>query len=131
MTLITCKSCGHSLAPEDRLCPQCGSGDRDIVVSDQIRSFEMVTLDEYEPTERDYRRRIKAGEKISGETRRPAREHMIIDRVDHRKYHHVEEQDASGKWRIVEDHDGPLSGEGGTVTRKRRRSRNPSKGKRT
>ena len=100
-------------------------------MSNQIRSFEMVTVEEYEPTKTDYRWRIKVGEKISGETRRPAREHMIIDRVEGRKYHHVEEQDASGKWRIVEDHDGPLGGEGGTVTRKHRQSRNSSNVERT
>jgi len=131
MTQITCKSCGRRLAPEDGLCPRCGSGDREIIASEQIGFLEMVRVDEYAPQRRDYQRRMKAGEKISGGSGRPAREHMIIDRVARRKYHHVEEQDESGKWRIVEHHDGPLSRKEGTVRSRRRQGKNPSKRERT
>jgi len=89
----------------------------------------MVTVNQYGTRGKDYLRRTKVGEKISGKTRRPAREHMIVDRLVRRKYHHVEEQDESGKWRIVEHHDGPLSREEDTVIQ--REGKNPSKRERT
>lgn len=68
----------------------------------------MIGLKEYAQREPGYWRYTKLGEKISRGTNRPAREHLVIDRKSGHKYHHVEEQNESGKWVNVERHEGPL-----------------------
>jgi predicted RNA-binding Zn-ribbon protein involved in translation (DUF1610 family) len=105
---IVCSSCGTRLNPQDRACPNCGGGDRHITVSEEFKALEMTTLSKRPSGARKYEERVKIGEKISGETRQPAREHLIIDRKGDRKYHHVEEQDKSGQWRTMHHHDGSL-----------------------
>jgi len=68
----------------------------------------MTGLKEKAQGEPDYWRYTKSGEKISGSTSRPAREHLVIDRKRDHKYHHVEEQDESGQWVTVHHEDGAL-----------------------
>jgi hypothetical protein len=101
--------------PQDRACPNCGSGDRHITASEEFKALEMTTLSKRPSGAKRYDERVKIGEKISGETRQPAKEHLIIDRKADRKYHHVEEHDKSGRWRTVHHHNGTL------VKKKKRR----------
>jgi predicted RNA-binding Zn-ribbon protein involved in translation (DUF1610 family) len=108
LATITCKSCGQNLEPEDKRCPACGSADREILNSDEGRGMEMIGLKEKAQGEPDYWRYTKLGEKISKGTKRPAREHLVIDRMSRHKYHHVEEQDESGKWVTVHHQEMPL-----------------------
>jgi hypothetical protein len=79
-----------------------------ILLCDQAKAREMIGLKQYDQGEPDYSRYTKVGEKISRGTNRPAREHLVIDRKSHHKYHHVDEQDESGQWVTVEHHDAPL-----------------------
>ena len=46
--------------------------------------------------------------KISGETKRPARENLEIDRKAEKKIHQVWEQNEHGDWEIVHDEEVPL-----------------------
>lgn len=108
MSPLVCKSCGYPLLPGDRLCPICGSGDRDIFVSDEGRGTETITIEDKKQGFRRFRLLRKWAEKISRKTRSPAQEYLEIDKEKRRKYHHVEEQDESGNWRTVHHHDGPL-----------------------
>lgn len=101
MVLIVCASCSNELAPEDRLCPKCGSCDRKIFVEDHAIAREMIQIKEKVQGQKEYFRYTKSGEKVSQNTKRPTRERLVIDRRNRRKYHHVEEQDESGNWSTV------------------------------
>ncbi|MFH0849141.1 MAG: hypothetical protein V1857_06535 [archaeon] len=103
-----CRSCRTELTPEDKVCPNCGSGDREVTISNGLRVMEMITIKRIPAGKKNYVSLSKSGEKISGKTHRPAREDMTIDRGKKHKRHYVEEQDESGKWQVVRDYDGPL-----------------------
>lgn len=68
----------------------------------------MLGVKQYEIGQKDYTMLRKSGDKISGETGRPAQEDMIIDRKGDHKVHVVKELDESGTWQTVHYENEPL-----------------------
>jgi len=77
-------SCGHRLIKVVT--------NETISLSDRIRTKHFNSL-------RKLKRRYKT--KISGETKRPARDIILIDRERGKVIHRVWEQDPSGEWELV------------------------------
>jgi uncharacterized C2H2 Zn-finger protein len=107
-----CAHCGKKLLPDEQPCPQCGKEGRNIkqYVEETIAPCDNLLRaklkrhgipgDAYEVTQK---------KKISGETKRPVNETMIIDRTDPEKTfkkHIVEEWDGE-KWIKCHDESPP------------------------
>lgn len=99
--------CGELLTPETKVCPKCGSRNRCITLEEHAKLLEMMIAKQKSPSFKEFKRRVKKGEKIS-RTGKLAREELIIDKEKRWKYHIVEEQNESGNWKIVHIHEGPL-----------------------
>ena len=103
-----CLDCGKQLNPDERVRPNCGSAIRHVhvSVSNGIRMREGIkgkVKDAVGKTKRKFLSR----EKIS-KLGKEAREELSIDIAGNRKFHHVEEQDESGKWVTVHHENEPL-----------------------
>jgi len=103
---IRCGQCGRELQENEQPCPACGSGVR-------AYSVELVVGEVHALVSIGFKHRDALGfvkmqavvrEKISRFTKRLAREVLRFDRATPdvtRKFHHVEERDANGKWNTV------------------------------
>jgi hypothetical protein len=111
MSQAFCTSCGAKWNPEDKICPECGNSHKvGESYSAGTRSLTMLSgqLIPAGKRKKDYVFLSKSGKKISGKTHHLAREQLVIDRLKHRKYHHVEELDESGQWKTKHHEDVPL-----------------------
>lgn len=108
MVKIKCRDCGKEIKAEDERCPLCGSRNKIIYAYDSATILEMLVLKQKEEGYKKFKKKMKKGEKIAGESGRIARETDIYDKEKNLKYHIVEEQDESGKWMVVHYHKGPL-----------------------
>lgn len=106
---MQCSSCNQLIGKNDSICPFCGSTDRNIYSSDSskvgcLEKLELKQLDESGFKKVD----LKSLNKISGETKRPTKEVLIIDRTDPnytKKYHCIEELSESGEYEIAHHHE--------------------------
>lgn len=95
------------MKPEMRVCPKCGSGDRNVTVTETGKCLEMIGVKQKDKGYHRFKKYSKQGEKI-GKNSRLARETLIIDKEAKRKYHIVEEQNAKGEWTVVHKEDESL-----------------------
>jgi hypothetical protein len=113
-----CLDCGRELTPDEKACPNCGSVRRHIRVTvyEQIKLRESVKVkvkDEVGKTARKFLSRNKISKHG-----KEAKEELSIDIRGDRKYHHVEEQDESGRWVTVHHEDQILKKKKEDVQRK-------------
>lgn len=108
-TIIRCAKCNRILSEEERPCPSCGSRKRHYSFEAQCA----VGLSTSAKTElRDSTGFVKfmswARNKISGASKRHARESLTIDRSAPeftQKLHHVEEATETGEYKVVHHED--------------------------
>lgn len=105
---IRCLDCGAELKPDDGCCPSCGSRNRAITAYEQARMHAMIDLKQRANGYRKFKRRLKQGEKIAGESKRPAQEFDVYDKECNLRCHIVVEQDSNGEFELVHCHIGPL-----------------------
>jgi hypothetical protein len=104
---IRCLRCGEPLTPEIEKCPNCGSGDRHVMVEDSCVGRDMVGIKEKREGSHKFTKHSIYGEKV-GKDGEIVRETRIIDRKTGRYYHLVEKQDEKGKWVTKHKEDEPL-----------------------
>ena len=106
---IYCQGCGRLLKANERPCPTCGSGRRryENHVKEILSFFDSHKLKHKDKTGfRKFKAEVRS--KISGNTRRPARESLTIDRTDPaytKKFHRVEEKGDDGSYHVVHEHE--------------------------
>jgi hypothetical protein len=105
-----CRDCGRQLTPNERPCSSCGSLRRciHITVSESIRLREGVKGKVKNKSGKTVHKFVSRS-KIS-KRGKEAKEELSIDIRGNRKYHHVEEQDESGRWVTVHHEDQSLRG---------------------
>jgi hypothetical protein len=101
---MKCAKCGRYIDAEEasKPCPECGSGDRQILVDDAGHGLEMLKL-KAKASDGTRLFEIKQGDKLSAHGRK-ARESLKIDHRDTEKttkMHIVEEQRDDGIWKVV------------------------------
>ena len=102
---IRCANCNEILSEQERPCPSCGSEKRNYSVEIQNN----VTISDGLKLEaKDQTGFVKVmswvRSKISGKSKRRARESLTIDRTDPkftRKIHHIEETTETGEHEVV------------------------------
>lgn len=108
-TTIRCANCNRILSQEERPCPSCGSERRHysveihstVTISDSLK-LEVKDLTGFVKV------RSWVRNKISGKSKRRARESLTIDRTSPeftRKIHHVEETTETGEHEVVHHED--------------------------
>lgn len=105
--LLKCGKCGEELKPQDISCPKCGSGDRSVSVTDEVKAHDCV---KGEVKEKDGKtsRKFVFREKISNHGKE-ATEEINVDIAQNRYFQHVEEQDETGNWKQKHHEDEPLT----------------------
>lgn len=111
-----CRSCNREVKKEDTICPYCNSDLKRVGKRREIKATfeEKLGLSVTEIRARKKRKGVSGDiikeiyrNKISGETKRPAKEQFIIDRSDNSKTvkkHHVKEWDGERKkWIVVHE----------------------------
>lgn len=99
-----CADCGRELSPQMSSCPNCGSTKRNkyIKIIAQIYSdFGGKTKDKNK-VRTEFHKKLKLSKKG-----KIAKEELVIDKPNDRKYHHVEELE-NEKWTVVHHEDKPL-----------------------
>lgn len=107
-----CKSCEKEITKEDIICPHCSSDLKKVGRHIKLTLVEKINLSDDEFRAKQKRKGIsghltdlKYRRKISGETKRPAREQFIIDRTDRTKTvkkHYIKEWNGK-QWVVVHD----------------------------
>lgn len=106
-----CKSCGKKITKEDTICPHCGSDLKkvgrhiELTLTEKIKLSDGLRAKQKRKGISGYLTDLKYRRKISGKTKRPTREQLIIDRTDSTKTmkkHYVEEWDGK-QWVVVHD----------------------------
>jgi len=83
-------------------CPNCGSRKRQLILEESLPISDMLTvLLKAAAGYKRFKKRLKQGTKTAGESKRPAKETLLIDKSRNRKFHLVEEQREDGEWEIV------------------------------
>ncbi len=98
---IRCLDCGRELRPEDPTCPTCGSRNRHVTAVEHVHMLEMTKTKQKTSAFRDFKVKQKLGEKLAGQSGRPAREFLILDKAKNLKCHVVAEKGESCRWRLV------------------------------
>jgi len=104
-----CRSCENEIKKEDTVCPHCGSDLKKVGRNIKLTlTGELHLLDGLRARQKrkgisDYFTDMKHRSKISGKTKRLAREQLTIDRTNNTKTvkkHYVEEWDGK-QWIVV------------------------------
>ena len=103
-----CSKCGKELQENARPCPDCGCNSRRVFVfiEDKITTRTSIK-GKVKGNNGKIKRKFYSREKIS-KTGKEAREQLDIDIEGNRKFHHVEERDENGKYKVVHHEDEPL-----------------------
>jgi len=84
-------SCGHKIAWD--------------IFTDIVTVTDEIMAKHFDPSH-NLKSRYKT--KTSGESKRPARDNIIIDRKRRKIIHKIWEQDNDGEWKLVHDEEKPL-----------------------
>jgi len=106
-----CLECGEEFSKATKSCPKCGSNkiSKRVIVSDTIKirtGLKLTVKDKSKKITRKYLSRQKVSKHG-----KEAKEELTIDIAGNRKYHHVEEQEKNGNWKVVHHEDKPLKDE--------------------
>lgn len=101
-----CADCGEVMDSITERCPKCGSNRINpfinITVTQQLGLRGIVKEPSGRETIKVYKR-----QKLSSQGKE-AKEELRIDVKGNRKFHHVEEKDENGNWKVVHHEDEPL-----------------------
>lgn len=91
---IRSMNCGAPLTPVHRSCPECGSGHRQISVSDSVTLDlkERMDLEQWKPGQKKPYREVRSGDSFFKKTREWHRIHRIIDRENDWYFEHIEDE---------------------------------------
>ena len=107
--IIRCANCNRILSEDEHTCPSCSSRKRrySIKVGGVVELHSGLKIKQREPT--GFVKVVSwVRNKISGKSKRHAREELRIDRSDTeftQKLHHVEEATETGEYEVVHDED--------------------------
>lgn len=105
---IHCLDCGAELKPDNSCCPSCGSQNKVINAYEKPRMHEMLDLKVKASGYKKFKKRLRHGEKIAGESQQPAQEFDAYDKECNIRCHIVVEQDLNGEYKLVHCHVEPL-----------------------
>jgi hypothetical protein len=105
--LLKCGKCSEELKPQDTLCPKCGSGDRNVFVTDECKAHDGVKLKVKDKEGKTSRISVFRN-KVSNHGKE-AKEEYTVDITQNKYIQHVEEQDEKGNWKTVHTEDEPLT----------------------
>jgi len=106
-TTIRCAQCNKILTDAEKPCPSCGSEKKNHNIDVELEAPSTPGTDlELKVKSRNGIEgdTYKLKHKISGKSKRPAKDIMIIDRKHRcftKKIHHVEEANEAGKYEVV------------------------------
>jgi len=107
VTEYHCAKCGKILAENEKLCSSCGSSAKKMIhtIHDTAKAKDNIQAKAKNPDITGIAYKMTKKNKVSGKTKQPAEETMIIDRTHPEKTvkkHNVKEYDGQ-KWETVHD----------------------------